>query len=56
MSPYGCISSGDMQGIIEVVDNAETIGSIFEKSLTSPSSPKGCAYTICIRLSHLFLS
>ena len=36
MSPYGCISSGDMQGIIEVVDNSETIGSIFSKSLEVP--------------------
>ena len=35
MSTYGCISSGDQQGIIEVVDNAETIGGIFAKSLSS---------------------
>jgi CRP-like cAMP-binding protein len=42
MSPYGCISSGDMQGLIEVVDNAETIGSIFEQSLSigEPDTPK----------------
>ena len=33
MSAYGCTSSGDMQGMIEIVPNAETIGHIFEKSM-----------------------
>ena len=33
MSAYGCTSSGDMQGMIEIVPNAETIGGIFNKSL-----------------------
>ena len=28
MSAYGCTNSGDMQGMIEVVPNAETIGHI----------------------------
>ena len=33
MSAYGCTSSGDMQGMIEIVPDAETIGGIFNKSL-----------------------
>ena len=40
MSAYGCTNSGDMQGMIEVVPNAETIGHIFEKSMDIGSNTK----------------
>jgi hypothetical protein len=38
MSPYGCVSTGDMQGMIEVVPDAETVGSILAQHASATSA------------------